>query len=153
MINFAILNDYIKFNSLTSIRFKRGPRKKIEYLQPEEVKQISSHKFASSRLQQVADLFVLQCYTGFSYADLAGFYPGHLESDENGREWIIKPRVKTTGKVYYLFYLKPSKLPLSTFFLVCRSILKITSNFSSVTFYIKSKIQCVSKRSRRNRWN
>lgn len=116
MINFAILNDYIKFNSLTSIRFKRGPRKKIEYLQPEEVKQISSHKFASSRLQQVADLFVLQCYTGFSYADLASFYPGHLESDENGREWIVKPRAKNNQESVLPFLPEARQIAFKYFF-------------------------------------
>lgn len=95
MFNYAILNDYLKFNVLTSIRFKRGQRKRIEYLSPEELSILKLHKFSSVRLQQTADLFLIQCYTGFSYADLADFRPTeHIEKDSKGREWIMKPRAK-----------------------------------------------------------
>lgn len=95
MMNYAILNNYIKNNVIQSLRFKRGPKKKIEFLRPEELEILKMKRFASERLQQVADLFLLQCYTGFSYADLAEFNPDlHIETDNKGREWIIKARAK-----------------------------------------------------------
>lgn len=95
IINYAILNDYIRFNVLTPIRFKRGPKKKIEFLSPEEVEALRLWKFSSERLQQVADLFILQCFTGFAYGDLADFNPEtHVEVDSKSRAWIIKPRAK-----------------------------------------------------------
>ncbi len=95
IINYAVINDYIQASPLNAIRFKRGERKKIEFLQPMEVELLQLHKFASQRLQQVADLFLLQCYTGFSYADLAEFNPKtHIETDNTEKQWIIKPRFK-----------------------------------------------------------
>lgn len=95
MLNYAILNDYIKTNAIQALRFKRGPKKRIEFLSPEELDNLKNKRFVSERLQQVADLFILQCYTGFSYADLAEFNPGlHIETDKKGREWIIKARAK-----------------------------------------------------------
>lgn len=95
IINYAIVNDYIKSNVFSALRFKRGRKKNIEFLKPEELEKLKSHKFASERLQQVADLFLLQCFTGFSYSDLANFDPKfHVEKEENGREWIVKPRTK-----------------------------------------------------------
>lgn len=95
MMNYAILNNYIKHNSLLALRFKRGPKKRIEFLRPEEIEVLKRKKFQSERLQQVADLFLLQCFTGFAYADLAEFRPEqHIETDKKGREWIIKARAK-----------------------------------------------------------
>jgi integrase/recombinase XerD len=95
MLNYAILNEYIKYNPFQALRFKRGQRKKIEYLTPEEIKKIALFNFKSERLQQVSDLFLLQCYTGFSYSDLGNFNSKkHIEIDIKGREWIVKPRTK-----------------------------------------------------------
>lgn len=95
MINYSILNDYMKFNVLSPIRFKRGAKKRIEYLTPEEVETLCLYNFRSERLQQVADLFIIQCYTGFAYSDLSGFKPEeHIETDKTDRQWIIKPRAK-----------------------------------------------------------
>ncbi|HEY1047473.1 MAG TPA: tyrosine-type recombinase/integrase [Bacteroidia bacterium] len=95
IINYAIVNDYIKNNVFSSLRVKRGQKKNIEFLKPEELDKLKTYKFASERLQQVADLFLLQCFTGFSYSDLANFDPKfHVEKEENGREWIVKPRSK-----------------------------------------------------------
>jgi integrase len=77
------------------LRFKRGRKKNIEFLKPEELERLKAHKFASERLQQVVDLFLLQCFTDFSYSDLDNFDPKfHVEKEENGREWIVKPRSK-----------------------------------------------------------
>lgn len=89
------MNNYIKSDVLLSLRFKLSTKKKIEYLKPEELEFLQNRKFISERLQQVSDLFLLQCYTGFSYADLAEFNPDlHIETDKKGREWIIKARAK-----------------------------------------------------------
>jgi integrase/recombinase XerD len=97
VVNHAILNGHIKFNVLAPLRFKRGFKKRVLYLQPEEVRTLEAWQFASVRLQQVADLFILQCHTGFSYADLASFdLSQHIEKDESGKEWIIKPRSKNS---------------------------------------------------------
>lgn len=99
VINHAILCGHIKFNVLSSLRFKRGQKKKVIYLSPEQVMQLESKKFSSERIQQVADLFILQCHTGFSYSDLANFDPtDHIEIDSSGRQWIVKPRTKNESE-------------------------------------------------------
>lgn len=99
VINYAILCGHIKFNVILPMRFKRGQKKRIVFLSPENILDLERKQFASARLQQVADLFLLQCHTGFSYSDLSGFDPeAHIETDSSGRKWIIKPRNKNENE-------------------------------------------------------
>ena len=35
------------------------------------------------------------CFTGLSYSDVKTLTPEHFETDEDGRVWIKKKRVKT----------------------------------------------------------
>lgn len=95
VLNYGLANELCSANHLQYIKFKRGAAKKIEFLEPEEVEKLKKHEFASLRLQEVADLFLFQCYTGLSYADLEEFDPlQHIETDKKGRQWIIKDRSK-----------------------------------------------------------
>lgn len=93
--NYAISTDIMKHNPIQSLRFKRGPNKKIEFLNDNELERLKKYRFASIRLQEVADLFLFQCYTGLSYADLFDFdINKNIETDIKGRQWIIKNRNK-----------------------------------------------------------
>lgn len=131
MINYAILNDYMKFNVLTPIRFKRGARKRIEFLTPEEVEILKAYKFSSERLQQVADLFILQCFTGFAYSDLSGFKPEeHIETDKADRQWIIKPRAKNDQEAV-LPYFPEAKLIIEKYTQI--SIIGITLQLPAIS--------------------
>jgi len=101
ILNYAVRKEYLNHNRLLSCNFKRGQPKKIEFLTIEEVRALSLKKFVSCRLQQVADLFLFQCYTGFAYADLHNFNLDHIETIYNihkGKrkitQWINKPRTK-----------------------------------------------------------
>jgi len=47
-------------------------------------------------LDAVKDVFLFSCYTGFLWSDMLAFEPeNHLEIDEKGNTWILKPREKT----------------------------------------------------------
>jgi site-specific recombinase XerD len=96
IMQIAVLNEHIKYNCLADLTFKRGSKKKIIFLDPEELSLLESHKFFSQKLQHVADLFIFQCYTGFSYMDLDQFNPSkHIITDQDNYLWILKPRGKT----------------------------------------------------------
>lgn len=58
----------------------------------------------ANSMARVRDAFVLACFTGLSYADMATLHPDHLQRDTNGRTWIIQPRRKTG---------QPSVIPLT----------------------------------------
>lgn len=94
-IDYAVKEEYIKYNCLKSCRFSRGEAKKIVYLMPNDVEQLQKYKFDNEALQRAADLFLLQCYTGFTFSDLGIFNPMlHIETDKYG-DWISYGRFKT----------------------------------------------------------
>jgi site-specific recombinase XerD len=93
-LNYAVRMEIIKFNPIASITFKHDPPKAIISLSKDELLKLSTHKFESQRLQQVADMYIFQSFTGFAYVDLFDFdYLKHVKII-NGKEWIFKSRVK-----------------------------------------------------------
>lgn len=72
MFQFALKKQYITHNPFIFIKIK-GKQKPLIVLSKEELNTIMKHKFAAIRLQQVADLFLLQCFTGMAYVDLMNF--------------------------------------------------------------------------------
>ena len=65
------------------------------FLTEEELRRLINKDFSIKRLERVRDLFVFCCFTGLSYSDVKTLTPEHFETDENGRVWIKKKRVKT----------------------------------------------------------
>ncbi len=72
MFNYALKRQYIVANPFVFIKIK-GRQKPLIVLCKEELQKIMNHHFASPRLQEVADLFLLQCFTGMAYVDLISF--------------------------------------------------------------------------------
>ena len=46
-------------------------------------------------MEGVRDIFIFSCFTGLSYSDVKTLDRSHFETDEAGRIWIKKNRVKT----------------------------------------------------------
>ena len=111
VINHSVLTGSISYNPIVMMRFKRSKNKRIEYLAPEELNKLQAHKFASERLQQVADLFILQCHTGFAYVDLMNFdINKHLETDIKNRTWITLERMKSGGESVLPLFTEAEKI-------------------------------------------
>lgn len=96
----ALEEKYIKFNPL---QHYKEPRKRVTkipaYLNEQEIWIIENTVYASEVLQIASDLFVFQCYTGFSYADLVDFdLEKHTLKEKNNEIWISKLRVKLEGR-------------------------------------------------------
>jgi len=66
----------------------------IVYLDEWEVNKIVDHQFCNESLQRSADLFIIQCYTGLAYADLAKLNASHFKRDNEGLMWINITREK-----------------------------------------------------------
>ncbi len=84
----------INANPLTGMKLKKSPAKKPIYIKPSEIGLIAAHKFASERLQAVADMFLWQCHTGQSFADFAVFDKNEFCSDADGHHWLTYERAK-----------------------------------------------------------
>lgn len=66
-----------------------------EYLTQEEIQTIADKEFASSRLEQVRDIFLFCCFTGLAYADTKKLSKEHLIMGIDGEKWIKINRTKT----------------------------------------------------------
>ena len=51
--------------------------------------------FSIRRLDEVRDIFVFSCYTGYGYDDVLMLTPDHILTGINGKKWIITQRIKT----------------------------------------------------------
>lgn len=105
-INEAIKYDLLKDNPYNKLKFERGKSEGIKYLTLEQIKQIQGLKTASESIERVRDLFIFQCFTGLSYADLFNFdFSGVIKK---GNKFFIRDiRVKTEEE-YFLMLLKPA---------------------------------------------
>ncbi len=65
------------------------------YLTKEEIQTIYEREFASDRLNQVRDIFLFSCYTGFAYIDVKKLSKSNVNIGIDGDKWIFTHRQKT----------------------------------------------------------
>ncbi len=94
MLNRAVSNGYIQYNTLLNYRIEREPVD-IDFLTEEELRKIINFDTPIPRLEKARDFFLFGCFTGLAYIDIKTLEPKHFEKDDKGRIWIKKKRVKT----------------------------------------------------------
>jgi integrase len=94
-VSYAHLHEYLLNNHLISYRFKKVQKDEHIFLTLEEIRRIAEHRFDRPRLQRVADVFVLQCYTGLAYAEYSRLTKANLTKGIDGSDFIIIERKKT----------------------------------------------------------
>lgn len=97
VIRVAVAMDYLVKDPFLLYRTKE-PKKEIVYLTMEELKSIENHKFASDRLQHVADMFIFCCYTGLAFQEMANLKREHITKKFDDNLWIEMYRQKTNRK-------------------------------------------------------
>lgn len=96
-----IIEDPLQYVTL------REPRQgELIYLSQEQFEQLRNHQFKSKLRQEVADVFIVFCRTGFHYQDLKNIVLEHKKYERKGIDgniWLYNERVKTqvTAKVPY----------------------------------------------------
>ena len=90
---YAIREGYISTNPIT-FKFHKDKVEK-EPLTLEEVRRIRTVKLGSKRIENIRDLFILQCYTGLAFRDMSCLSEKDIKIDKDGKEWIVKERIKT----------------------------------------------------------
>ncbi len=99
-------------NPIQDITFLEPEIDDYVYLTELQFQQLKNHKFRTQAKQEVADLFIIFCKTGFHYADLIEIIKTakdekvkekHYKLGIDGKMWIYKSRIKTkvVAKVPY----------------------------------------------------
>ncbi|WP_028525588.1 site-specific integrase [Runella limosa] len=96
VLDYAVIEGALSYNSTVSYKPPRSKRSPIKYLSATEVQQLATCPYYSDRLQRIVDCFLLQTYTGMAYKELYTFdAKKHLTTDELGIGWIMIHRGKT----------------------------------------------------------
>ena len=70
-------------------------------LGPDELARIENKRFQIPRLELARKMFVLQCYTGLAYADMAKLEKKHLDQGPDGKLWLNLRRSKTDTAIRF----------------------------------------------------
>ncbi|UPT71027.1 MAG: site-specific integrase [Flavobacterium sp. JAD_PAG50586_2] len=87
-INLIEKNPFVKYDGRLKVR-------DATFLTTEELNLIESKTFSSTRLENVKNIFLFSCYTGYAPIDACNLKLSHLIQDNNGMFWIKTDRVKT----------------------------------------------------------
>lgn len=106
VINMAVANDWLAKNPFASFKCSN---KKVnrEILSDEDLKALAEKEFAIERLEEVRDIFLFCCYTGYAFVDVEKLTPNDLVHGINGGLWIYTNR-KKTGTASNVPLLKPA---------------------------------------------
>jgi site-specific recombinase XerD len=93
----AISLEWTMINPFESFKCSyRNPER--VFLTQDEIDRIQEKDFRIERLTKVRDVFLFQCYTGFSYADIFSFDQNAVSIGIDGDYWISTYRNKTGNR-------------------------------------------------------
>lgn len=69
ILKFAQDNGKLTINPFQGLKVKRE-KKQIEYLTEQELETIRNHEYSTQALKRIADVFLVQAYSGLSFVDL-----------------------------------------------------------------------------------
>jgi site-specific recombinase XerD len=93
-LKYAETNDWVHKSPFNEYKVKYRPKEK-PFLNSDELFQIEEIHIENRGLALVKNLFLLQCYTGLSFSDLACLKKSDISIGIDGGLWIIKNRLKT----------------------------------------------------------
>ena len=94
-----VINLAIKQNWLVTDPFKSFDGKvkqvKTTFLTQEELDTLENKEFAVKRLEEIRDVFLFCCYTGYAYVDVSQLTQDDVITKLDGSAWIYHERQKT----------------------------------------------------------
>jgi site-specific recombinase XerD len=94
IFNMAVSLDWIPSHPLNGFKTTyRNPVRQV--LTQEELQILINKEFTIPRLEEVRDVFIFCCFTGFAYSDIYNFQQGEQEKGIDGNVWLCTERQKT----------------------------------------------------------
>lgn len=95
LIGIAVDDGQIDKNPIGKFKTSGG-EKEVPPLEMFEIQAMLNKHFQVQRLEEVRDVYIFQCFTGFAYTDLNMMTPQHITRvGLKGEPWLIKERGKT----------------------------------------------------------
>ncbi len=94
VINLAYNNGWMKTNpfNLFKCTYRKVQRTELEW---EEINILAAHEFKIKRLEEVRDIFLFCCYTGYAFVDVEKLKPQHIVTGTDKVTWVKTTRTKT----------------------------------------------------------
>lgn len=102
-IHKAVQRGLLKTSPYVGLRFKRGESEPDRYITDEELHMIETATMRNGSTARARDLFLFQCYSGLSYADLCEF--DFTKAREDHGSYLYSGRRKKTGEPFYFVIL------------------------------------------------
>ncbi|MGO2102100.1 MAG: phage integrase SAM-like domain-containing protein [Psychroflexus halocasei] len=108
VIKEAVIEGLIDRDPFYGYKVKKV-KHKVVYLSKNELESLEAYDFASQRLAKVRDCFILCCYTGLAYNEMARLNLNHI-NQKNGINWINIKRSKTDKMLEIPLLVKAEKM-------------------------------------------
>ena len=96
IMNFAVGLEWISVNPFLQFKCSYSNPER-EVLTQLEIDLLYSKRMPNKRLEQVRDVFIFACYTGFAFADIEKLESNAVVKGIDGEYWIQTSRVKTNA--------------------------------------------------------
>lgn len=93
-VRYAINEGRLKSNPIAYVKISKVS-KPIDYLDENELNTLINTRLDNASLQNVLDIFLLECASGISYADIVLLEKDDYKVDDNGVYYVNKNRKKT----------------------------------------------------------
>jgi len=94
IIHYAMDQGYLAINPMSAYKYQNVPVNR-QALSIEELQRIEDLELSRQILMDVRDVFVIQAYTGLSYADVRRLTSNDIQIDGKGDYWVRMDRKKT----------------------------------------------------------
>ncbi len=95
-ILYAIRNEWLEKNPFRYYKMKVDRTNVKVPLTKEELDTLIHKPLPNDRLARIRDVFSFCCLTGLAFTDVDHLRKEHITTDEDGTQWIHKPREKTS---------------------------------------------------------
>lgn len=108
-INKAVQTGLMSASPYAALHFKRGESEPDRYLTGDELQKLSEAVMRNGSVARSRDMFLFQCYTGLSYADLKEFEYANVKTSDG--KLLYTGKRKKTGVPFY-FVILPKALDI-----------------------------------------
>ena len=93
---YCLRNEWLEKDPFRHYKLKEEHNKSKDHLTKSELDTLLKKPMPNERLARIRDVFSFCCLTGLAFTDVDHLKAEHIRTDENGVQWIHKPREKTS---------------------------------------------------------
>ena len=93
---YCLRNEWLEKDPFRHYKLKEEHNKSKDHLTKSELDPLLKKPLPNERLARIRDVFSFCCLTGLAFTDVDHLKAEHIRTDENGVQWIHKPREKTS---------------------------------------------------------